>query len=238
MSTIPFLSLSLGLLHASHLPPSGSVVGGVHSALGHDQRPARRDLQRPVGTGTLTNPYVLFNAPARSTRSSGSSTTSSSRSSLGILLAFTSDYVTISHAPSFLVQYTLPGDSAALSPYGLPTFNYLQLELENTSHVSILNTPRVSGWLFGGDAGFAFGNVLLWNSSHDLIAGNHFEDMGLSIYVAGRFGNVIWGNRFTVSVPAVRDPLQPSELQFPERDRDVRQRRPDLQQLLRRAVRP
>ncbi len=163
-------------------------------------------ISDPGGAGTLANPYVLFNAPATINPLFGQFNDFEFPVFMGIFLSYTTDYVTIEDAPSFLIQYSLPGQLTALGEYGFPTFNYLQLEFENASHVSIVDTPVISGWFSEFSIGESLGSLLLWNSSHDLIAGNDFEDMGVSIYVAGGSGNVFWGNNFTVDVPPCSEP--------------------------------
>lgn len=119
----------------------------------------------------------------------------------GIMLVDTSAYVTISNAAPFLINYPSFTDSQ-LSYYGLPSFNFMPTELYNTSHVSITNS-RFTGW-FSSNLNFGLpitGNILMWNSTSDLIAHNDFLSMGNSIELYGGSGNLIWGNYFEESEP-------------------------------------
>ncbi|MCI4343515.1 MAG: thermopsin [Thermoplasmata archaeon] len=163
-------------------------------------------ISQPGGAGTKANPYVLINTPGTIDPLFGTFNDFQFPDFMGVFLTYTTDYVTVENAPSFLVQYSLPGQLAALSAYGLPSFNYLQFEFQNASHVSVVDNPVISGWFSAFNIGESLGSLLLWNSSHDLVAANNFEDMGVSIYVAGGSGNIFWGNTFTVSVPACADP--------------------------------
>ena len=119
----------------------------------------------------------------------------------GIMLVNTNAYVTISNAAPFLINYpsfTYP----QLTYYGLPAFNFMPTELYNTSHVSITNS-RFTGW-FSSNLNFGLpitGNILMWNSTSDLIAHNDFLSMGNSIELYGGSGNLIWGNYFEESEP-------------------------------------
>jgi thermopsin len=180
---------------------------GVYTPLwawNNGQLPA---ISQPGGAGTKANPYVLVNTPGTIDPLFGQFNDFEFPVFMGVFLSYTTDYVSVQDAPSFLVQYSLPGQLAALAQSGFPTFNYLQLEFENASHVSIVDNPVISGWFSAASLGESLGSLLLWNSSHDLVAGNDFEDMGVSIYVDGGSGNIFWGNTFTVSVPACTDPF-------------------------------
>ncbi len=119
----------------------------------------------------------------------------------GIMLVNTNAYVTISNAAPFLINYP-SFTGSQLSYYGLPAFNFMPTELYNTSHVSITNS-RFTGW-FSSNLNFGLpitGNILMWNSTSDLIAHNDFLSMGNSIELYGGSGNLIWGNYFEESEP-------------------------------------
>jgi len=163
-------------------------------------------ISEPGGTGSIAHPYVLFNTPATLDPLFGQFNDFEFPVFMGIFLSYTTAHVSVENAPSFLIQYSLPGQIAALEANGFPTFNYLQLEFENASNVSIVDTPVISGWFSEFSIGESLGSLLLWNSSHDLVADDHFEDMGVSIYAAGGSGDVFWGNNFTVAVPPCADP--------------------------------
>ncbi len=174
---------------------------GVYTPLWASGNAQLAAISAPGGAGTRANPYVLDNGAATLSPLFGQFNDYVFPVFSGILLRYTDAYVTVTNAPSFLVQYSLPGQLAALAQFGLPSSNYLQLEFENTSHVSVVDNPAITGWFFADDGGLALGSLLLWNSSHDLVASNQFDDMGESIYLAGGSGNTFWGNTFDVSVP-------------------------------------
>jgi thermopsin len=197
-------TLSDNYSHLVTLAPDPAL--GVYTPLWAWDNGQLAAISEPGGAGTRANPYVLFNQPGTINPLFGQFNDFEYPVFMGIFLSYTTDFVTIENAPSFLVQYSLPGQAAELAAYGLPTFNYLQLEFENASHVSIVYNPVISGWFSGDDIGLSLGTLLLWNSSHDLIGGNNFEDMGVSVYQFGGSGNVFWGNTFTVSVPPCADP--------------------------------
>jgi thermopsin len=186
------------------LSPDPSL--GVYTPLwawNNAQLPA---ISQPGGAGTKAHPYVLINAPGTIDPLFGAFNDFEFPDFMGVFLSYTTAYVTIENEPSFLVQYSLPGQLAALAAYGFPSFNYLQLEFQNASHMSLVDNPTISGWFSAFSIGESLGSLLLWNSSHDLIAGNDFEDMGVAIYAFGGSGNIFWGNTFTVSVPTCADP--------------------------------
>ena len=164
-------------------------------------------ISRPGGTGTMGKPYVLQNG--------GSATLNPLFGEFndfqfpvfsGILLVNTSAYVTVTNAPSFFVTYSLPIEAAAIAANGLPSFNYLQQEYDNVHHVSVVGNPAISGWFSFELSGTMVGNVLFWNSSANLIAGNTFDDMSVGLFVYGGTNNVVWGNTISVSTPVAANP--------------------------------
>ncbi|MCL4333948.1 MAG: thermopsin [Candidatus Thermoplasmatota archaeon] len=135
----------------------------------------------------------------------------------GILLVDTTSYVTISHAAPFLIDY--PSYTyAILNEIGLPTFNFMPTELYNTSHVSIIDST-FTGWFYSNFESTYYypviGNVLTWNSTDTLIAGNNFNDMGSALVVYGGTGNLIWGNNFETSVSVATKPSSVAYGQIP-----------------------
>jgi thermopsin len=185
---------------------SHDLAEGVYTPLWAWNNGQLAAISQPGGSGTKANPYVLINDPGTINPLFGQSNDFLFPVFMGVFLSYTTDYVTIQNAPSFLVQYSLPGQPAILNSDGLPDYNYLQFEFENASHVSLVDNSEISGWFSADNIGESLGSVLLWNSSHDLVGGNTFDDMGVSIYVAGGSGDIFWGNTFTVSVPACADP--------------------------------
>jgi thermopsin len=161
-------------------------------------------ISYPGGNGSRANPYVLVNQPGTIDPLFGQFNEALFPVFSGIFLSHTTDYVSVENPPSFLVEYSLPRQPGDL--FGLPTFNYLQLEFENTAHVSIVDASDISGWFLYFGLGLSLGNLLLWDSSHTLVAGNTFDDMGVSVYQFGGSDNTFWGNNFSVSVPPCEYP--------------------------------
>jgi thermopsin len=117
----------------------------------------------------------------------------------GLLLIQTTAYVDVT-APPFSVVY--PGwMTAEILHYGLPTSNHLQLEFWDVTHVALLYSVQIAGWLsaFLPDAFCPLGEVIFWNSSGNLIGGNTFYDQGSALALYGGDSNTIWGNTFVSS---------------------------------------
>ncbi len=126
----------------------------------------------------------------------------------GVLLANINSTVEITNMPSMEVQYpssVLP----ILNYWGLPSMNYLGYEFYNDSNIILINNDFISGWYsinfafaaLSGTAGYVpLGSVLLWNTTHSLIAHNTFYSMGVSLAVYNpnytMADNTIWGNQF------------------------------------------
>lgn len=149
------------------------------------------------GSGTLSAPYVLENV-----QSTALGTTFAQLNDFlfpvypGILIAGTNASVEILDPPSFETYY--PGwAQPGLAKMGLPTTNDLQIELYNVSHASVLNATGISGWFFGPFLqGFPLANLMLWNSTDVLVAGNTFLSEGSSVFTYGGTNDTFWGNVF------------------------------------------
>lgn len=116
----------------------------------------------------------------------------------GILIAHTTDPVDINDAAPFEVTYLgVLGTAAAY--YGLPTTNYLGIQLYGTTDVSIVGAPLITGWFSFNQQGYPLGEVLAWNTTHTLIAQNVFNSEGNALTFFGGTDNVISGNWFTNS---------------------------------------
>ncbi|MGD0588055.1 MAG: thermopsin family protease [Thermoplasmata archaeon] len=159
------------------------------------------------GAGTIGNPYFLYNNqvgpidplfgmfndflfPAFS----------------GIFLVNTNAYVSVYDAPSFYFNYAIQPEQATVVHFGLPLYNYLEQNYYHVSHVAIVDSPLITGWLFTDDVGFTEASVVFWNSSNNVLLGNTFQVMseGLIIY-AGAY-NIVWGNVFAPNNVAAADP--------------------------------
>ena len=158
------------------------------------------------GSGTPSNPYGLWNNQLGSldpTFARFNDFTFPAFS--GLLLAHTTDYVIVASPPSFSVDFSGRVLTSALN-LGLPTSNDLQIQLYGTSHVTVWNASWISGW-FGAAylGGFPLASMMVWNSTHTLIASNHFSSEGTTLLLYGGTGNTVWGNWFVAS-PALNDP--------------------------------
>ncbi|KAA8921873.1 thermopsin, partial [Thermoplasma sp.] len=116
----------------------------------------------------------------------------------GVVIANTNASVNLISMPSFYMQYA-GYQAEVLRALHLPTYNYLPLEFYNTSNLSLWGDQFISGWFAYFLSGFPDANVILWNSTHDLIGSNTFYSMDSSLLVFGGSDNVIWGNHFLQS---------------------------------------
>jgi len=156
------------------------------------------------GNGTAGNPYVIYNNQYNPLNSLFWQFNDFTFPVFpGIMLVNTSAYVLIDHSAPFFFYY--PSFlSTFLTTYGLPSFNFLQTELYNTSHVSIMN-GNYEGWFTSFISPFYFyplANIVVWNSTSTLVADNNFNSMSTSsLLIFGGEGNLVWGNNFEQSGP-------------------------------------
>ncbi len=160
------------------------------------------------GTGTASNPYVLYNnqvAPLSSVF--GLYNDYVFPVYPGVFLSGTTATTYLLHASTFTTatsDFQYPG-------IDLPQTNQLQFWFWGVSHVAVLDAADITGW-FGETAWYPLVwdsfNVVFYASSHNLIAGNNFatEGQALLLFSGGTlFGpinvgggnNTIWGNVFT-----------------------------------------
>jgi thermopsin len=111
----------------------------------------------------------------------------------GLLLINTSAYVSVT-PPSFAIAYPTWQPETIYST-GLPSTNNLQIQFWNVTNAT-LEGGTITGWLSFELSAFPEGSVMLWNSSHDLIASNTFLDQGAALALYGGSNNTIWGNTF------------------------------------------
>ncbi|WP_297215938.1 thermopsin [Thermoplasma sp.] len=116
----------------------------------------------------------------------------------GVVIANTNASVNLISMPSFYMQYA-GYQEEVLKALKLPTYNYLPFEFYNTSNLSLWDDQFISGWFAYFLSGFPDANVILWNSTHDLIGSNTFYSMDSSLLVFGGSDNYIWGNYFLQS---------------------------------------
>ncbi|MGC8608730.1 MAG: thermopsin family protease [Thermoplasmata archaeon] len=147
------------------------------------------------GSGTLNDPYMIENYQPGSMSSLFAEFNDFAFPVFtGVLLVNTNAYVDMVEMPSLLIQYPSYLDTF-LSVFDLPTFNYMGYGMYSTEHVSLFDS-NISGWFSSELAGFPVANVILWNSSSDLIGSNTFMSMDSSLLIFGGSLNTVWGNTF------------------------------------------
>ncbi len=176
------------------------------------------------GTGAPYNPYVLFNNQWAALSSVfGLYNDYTFPVYPGVFLSGTTATTYLVHASMFTTQtndFQYPG-------VYLPQTNELQYWFSGVSHVAVVDALNITGW-FGESAWYPIVwdsfNMVFYDSSHNLIAGNHFatESQALLLFAGGTlFGsinlaggnNTVWGNTFTqLSPPTSALALMPYSL--------------------------
>ncbi|MGA8543367.1 MAG: thermopsin family protease [Thermoplasmata archaeon] len=154
------------------------------------------------GKGTSGNPYVLDNGPANINPLFGEVNDYDFQVFPGIYLLGTTAFVTAADLPAFQVTY-LPSQiaGARLIQDGLPLTDQLNVELYETSHVSIIDSDQLSGWFAAFGSFGEPATIYLWGATNTLIADNTFYVESDGITAAGYNAtdgghNLIWGNVF------------------------------------------
>jgi thermopsin len=161
-------------------------------------------ISQPGGAGTAGQPFILdSNPPLALNRLFGAFNDYLFEVFSGIQLVNTTDYVAVYDGSSFPISYSLPWEQNFLGN-ALPLSNNLPMTFYGAEHVLILETPLITGWFFY--ANYASANVIFWNSSDNLVAGNSFQVESEGMYMFGGTNNTLWGNAFTLSVPPVVAP--------------------------------
>ncbi len=159
------------------------------------------------GIGTISDPYVLYNNQVGLINPLfGQFNDYLFPVFTGILLAGTTAYVAVYDAPSFEFAYTIQPEAAVVAEEGLPTANYLEQGYIDVEHVSIVDTPLITGWIFADDTGFTEASVVFWYSSNNLVAGNTFQVMSDGLIFFGGTQNTVWGNVFEPVAAAAPNP--------------------------------
>ncbi len=147
------------------------------------------------GTGSRNNPYILDNNQIGSISPLFAEFNDFAFPVFtGVLLVNTNVYLDMNNMPSLLIQYPSYLTSF-LNAFGLPSFNYMGYGLYNTQHVSLYGST-ISGWYSFEQTGFPVANLIIWNSSNDLVASNTFESMDSSLLMFGSTSVTVWGNTF------------------------------------------
>ena len=170
------------------------------------------------GDGTLSDQYALFNNTDAGCSTCGGATGGNLSAIfqayndwvfpvfVGVLLDGTNAYANLDQPVGFSVP--------TVDPYGdnpPNTVTDLQIEFVSTQHVTLSNDARAGGWpvylqlttLAGyvpsSQNPFPDANVVLWNSSHDLLRSNTFVPYPdcwgpTDLLLYGGTRNTIWGN--------------------------------------------
>ena len=196
-----------------------------------------------AGSGTVADQFRLFNNPTVDCTACGNARNGNLSAAFadwssfgfpvfaGVLLYDTDSFVEIDHPVSFCVYGFTYGPVRA--PLPGPYF-YLQIELVWTHNVTLANDTKAGGWpdmyeigtlagpLNASENPFPQANVMVWNSTHDLLMSNAFVPAwlvpapetpctgvcpavtcqpgacvspdGLLLY--GGTNNTVWGNTF------------------------------------------
>ncbi|MGA8275888.1 MAG: thermopsin family protease [Thermoplasmata archaeon] len=179
-------------------------AAGVYTPLWAEANSQLAAISQPGGLGTFSHPYYLDNNLAASIDPLFASFNDYLFPVFpGVYLIDTTAYVNVYNMPSFGVAYPNTG-------FGSPLSNQLNIELYRSTHVSIVANADLSGWFYNGASFAEPAAVYLWDSSHDLIAGNTFyvESNGINTVDATGLGghNVIWGNVFYASTLPASNP--------------------------------
>jgi thermopsin len=164
------------------------------------------------GSGTSADPYVLYNneyGPLYPQFAQLNEYLFPVFS--GILLVGTSASVDIT-PPSFAVVYpswfymNVSFQDYGM-PAGIPSTNNLQLQFLDTKDVALTNGTSITGWFwaYAGLGLLQLSNVMFWDCSNSLVAGNTFRDEGSSLAFFGGTNNTVWGNYFLDTSPAASD---------------------------------
>jgi len=170
---------------------------GVYTPLWAFDNAQLAAISLPGGRGTVGNPYILDNnGHAALNPLFGMFNDYIFWQFPAVFLSGTTAYVALYHAPSFTVQLSLAWETAySYVPY-LPPTTQLTIYLYATDHASIVDCSDIGGWWFFTDVSESEANLVLWNATNSLVAGNTFEDASISLFTFGGSGNVFWGNAF------------------------------------------
>lgn len=152
-----------------------------------------------AGAGTLANPYLIANnefAPLADEFATYNDY--GFQSYPGISIGDTSAYAVILNPAPFTVNYWGPYLNSALNFFHTPPTNSLGIWLYGTSHISVIGGSE-QGWFGSFQSGFTYANVILWNSTSDLINGVTFSTVSDAIFDYGGTNNTIAGNWFVPS---------------------------------------
>ncbi|MCI4335083.1 MAG: thermopsin family protease [Thermoplasmata archaeon] len=189
------------------VPLTANTAYGVYTPLWAWNDGQLAAISQPGGLGTPAHPFVLVNnAVGPLSPLFGEFNDFYYPVFTGVFLGNVNVTTDIYRAPSFDVNYVLPSEALASAFFGTPFSNNLGMQVWNSSHVSIVSTVQITGWFFNGNAYMS--NILFWNTSDSLIAGNAFQVQSAGIIVSGGGHNVIWGNTFTAATTTAANPAE------------------------------
>jgi thermopsin len=158
------------------------------------------------GDGSASHPYVLHYTQVQPISSLFSAYDIFTEPLYpGLLLSGVSAHVVILDPPSLEIYQSPEAVSILQYFYGLtePAFNYLPIEVYDSSNISIVGASQISGWFPITMTGFLMASLFLSNDSHMLVAHDDFSSMGSAMVIVNPNGNgtseqnTVFGNVYT-----------------------------------------
>ena len=188
--------------HANTVRLRRDVYAGIYTPLFASNNAQLANISTS-GTGTAANPYIAENVQNRNINPLFSQINDFLFPVFeGVMIMDTSAHFDMNRMPNFMFSMPQYAD-AFLSFYNITQTNYMGYWLYNTSNISLWNTSLITGYFSPFGAGFPFANIILWNSSNDLIGSNVFQTMDSSMLIFGGSNNTVWGNTFTNVSPVL-----------------------------------
>jgi thermopsin len=123
----------------------------------------------------------------------------------GLLIAGTTAWAHVT-PPSFEIDLPSWSFNGFAGILGLPDTNNLQLQFYDASNLSLVNAPRISGWLSGELYEYPEASVIVWGCTNVLVASNVFYDQGNGLLLYGGSNNTVWGNSFLPATTSASNP--------------------------------
>ncbi|MGA7923176.1 MAG: thermopsin family protease, partial [Thermoplasmata archaeon] len=160
------------------------------------------------GDGSAANPYILSyvqHQPISSLFSLYEDYTEPYYP--GVLLSGVTAHVILRDLPSLYIRQSPEAMEVLVDFWGLsvPSFNYLPIEIYDSSNISILGASQISGWFPATLTGFLMASLFLSNDTHMLVAYDHFSSMGSAMVIVNPNGNrtreenTVFGDVFATS---------------------------------------
>lgn len=157
------------------------------------------------GDGSASDPYIVSYAQVQPISSLFSAYDIFTQPLYpGLLFSGVTAHVVISNPPSLYIMQSAEAKTILESYYGLvePGYNYLPMEVYDSSNISIVGASKISGWFPETLSGFLMASLFLSNDTHMLVAYDHFSSMGSSMVIVNPNGNrtrehnTVFGNVF------------------------------------------